>query len=177
MKSILALTAVLVTASATPLVEVASKPEIKLQSSPTEKQMIGGLSVPAAFTSTYDTKKGPVNYGNLNMGTGLMPSQNVHYGHEDHPSHGNIAPILQSTTAKEVDIQVAEAEQAKNLINADIDAGNLSHAHLSKYVDHDNEEALKWRQWPRYPGNQGYPGYPGYPWWQRPGFRGGRRRF
>ncbi|KAG0030201.1 hypothetical protein BGZ81_002969, partial [Podila clonocystis] len=80
---------------------------------------VGGLSTPSTFSHTLNTKTAPVNYGNLNMGTGMMPSQITHYGTENQPDHGYISPVLVSTTAKEVDYQVAKAEKAKNQINAD----------------------------------------------------------
>ncbi|KAF9345338.1 hypothetical protein BGX26_003260 [Mortierella sp. AD094] len=139
MKSILALSAFLVAVSASPLIEYSSKADSSLDSSPTGKQKIGGLSSPTTFASSLNTKTAPVNYGNLNMGTGMMPSQIVHYGTEDHPDHAQIAPTLISTTAKEVDFQVAKADKAGRLVNADVDVGKLNYAGFNKHMDLTND--------------------------------------
>ncbi|KAF8939193.1 hypothetical protein BGZ58_010449 [Dissophora ornata] len=147
MKSFITLTAALATTVlAVPLIEYGSdEPTYGLESSPIDKQTVGGLSTPSAFTSTLNSKTAPINYGNLNMGTGMMPSQVVHYGIEDHPDHEYISPVLLSTTAKEADFQLAKAEKAGHLINADVDVGKLNLAQLSKYADlQDEQDPAKW---------------------------------
>ncbi|KAF9994520.1 hypothetical protein BGZ80_000721 [Entomortierella chlamydospora] len=153
MKSILALSAVLVAASASPLIEYSTEADKMLPSSPTGKQTIDGLSTPSAFASSLNTKSAPINYGNVNLGTGMMPSQIVHYGTEEHPDHAQIAPTLISSTAKEADFQVAKAERAGRLVNADVDIGKLNYAGpgLHKHMltreepfDEDEDKLSKW---------------------------------
>ncbi|KAG0276332.1 hypothetical protein BGZ95_007679, partial [Linnemannia exigua] len=113
-----------------------------------DKLHIGGLSTPSAFSATLNTEKAPINYGNLNMGTGLMPSQVVHYGTENQPDHGYIAPHLISTTSKDASFQVAKAEKAKNLVNAELEAGKYEHSGTSTLIDEDdvNDES-KFAPW------------------------------
>ncbi|KAF9198525.1 hypothetical protein BGZ49_000638, partial [Haplosporangium sp. Z 27] len=152
MKSILALCAVIAVASASPLIDYSSKADNPSESSPSSKQSIGGLSSPSSFASSLNTKEAPINYGNLNMGTGMMPSQIVHYGTEDHPDHAEISPTLVSTTAKEVDFQVAKADKAGHLVNADVDVGKLNAAGFNKRLgltndgtfDDDEDDISKW---------------------------------
>ncbi|KAG0197742.1 hypothetical protein BGX28_008737, partial [Mortierella sp. GBA30] len=176
--AILSLTAALATtAIAAPLVEYGSYPSSMVApGSSVEAQVgkldIGGLQTPSAFSSTLNTKTAPINYGNLNQGTGMMPSQVVHYGTENQPDRGYISPILISTTAKDATFQVAKAEKAAGgLINADLDVGKLQHtkytdvntvdAATGEYGDDDdeNEDPAKW-------GWSGYyrQGYWGQPW-------------
>ncbi|KAF9115266.1 hypothetical protein BGX27_008387 [Mortierella sp. AM989] len=153
MKSILALSAVLSVALATPLVDYSTNTGRIFESSPAGKQSIGGLSIPSTFAPSLNTKAAPVNYGNLNMGTGMMPSQIVHYGAEDHPDHGQISPTLISTTAKEADYQFAEADKTGRLINAHVDVGGMKYSDFNKQQDQtiddidedsDEDDLSKW---------------------------------
>ncbi|KAG0324519.1 hypothetical protein BGZ99_001714 [Dissophora globulifera] len=155
MKTFIALgTALATTVSAIPLIEYGSKPFSALDSSPIEKQAIGGLSNPMA---TVNTKTSPTNYGNLNMGTGMMPSQIVHYGTENQPDHGYISPILVSTTAKEAEFQLAKAEKAGPLVNADLDIGKLNLAKSRSVADlEDDEDPAKWMMGWDYPRRYGW---------------------
>ncbi|KAG0354430.1 hypothetical protein BG005_006514, partial [Podila minutissima] len=132
----------------------AREPKISALDAQIDKLSVGGLSTPSSFSHTLNTKTAPVNYGNLNMGTGMMPSQITHYGTENQPDHGYISPILVSTTAKEVDYQVAKAEKVKNQINADVDierlkAGKLQHLYHEQasptyQVDLETDDPAKW---------------------------------
>ncbi|KAF9432616.1 hypothetical protein BGZ76_010558 [Entomortierella beljakovae] len=135
MKSSLALGAVLVVVSASPLIDYSSKSDPLADAPHGSKPAIGGLSVPSTFASSLNTQSAPVNYGNLNMGTGMMPTQVVHYGTENHPDHGQISPTLISTTAKEASFQLAKADKAGHLINADVDVGKLNYAGQAKHLD------------------------------------------
>ncbi|KAF9924735.1 hypothetical protein BGZ65_008182, partial [Modicella reniformis] len=144
MKTFLAFGAVIAVASAAPLVEIQTKPEKTFEikpfdTTPLHKQMLGGLSVPSSFASVLHSHTAPINYGNLNMGTGMMPSQVVHYGTENYPDRGFVGPKLISTTAKEVDFQIAQAEHARNLLNLDADIAKIGYADLSKYADYWNQ--------------------------------------
>lgn len=130
----------------------AQEPKITALDAQVDKLAIGGLSAPSTFSHTLNTKTAPVNYGNLNMGTGMMPSQITHYGTENQPDHGYISPVLVSSTGKEIDYQIAKAEKAKTQLNADIDieklkAGKLQHVHheqASPTYQADLEEPAKW---------------------------------
>ncbi|KAF9365177.1 hypothetical protein BGX34_011071 [Mortierella sp. NVP85] len=143
------------TVSAAPLIEVGTKPEFTFEHSPIHRPMLGGLSTPAVVSHTLQTKTAPVNYGNLNFGTGMMPSQIVHYGSEYYPDRGYIAPKLISTTGKDVDLQFAHADRARNLLNLESQIGKLDYEDLSKFIDLESQEfdedSSKW-------------GMGGYPW-------------
>ncbi|KAG0260291.1 hypothetical protein BG011_001992 [Mortierella polycephala] len=176
MKMILALSAALAaTAYAIPLATNEENPsalfgpESKLDAK-INKLQLGGLNFPSAYSQSLASKEAPKNYGNLNQGTGMMPSQVVHYGTENQPDHGYISPTLISTTAKDAMFQVAKAEQARELLNADVDVGKLDYLGKSKftenelygdydYEDEDEDEAAKW----------GWGWGWGYrrPWWNR----------
>ncbi|KAI1313387.1 hypothetical protein EDD11_002697 [Mortierella claussenii] len=172
MRSILSLSALFAVAAAVPLVEYDTQPIYSLQSSPIGKQDVGAFDLPSAFASTLNTGAGPVNYGNVNKGTGLMPTQVVHYGTENQPDHGFISPALISTTAKEVDFQVSKAQKVKDsLVNADLDVGKLKLTggkDFSKYTgDYDDdydEDASKYGMY-GYGYGYGYPYY-GYRWYR-----------
>lgn len=141
MKSLLALSAALAaTVSAVPLVEFQTKPVTNFETGPIAKPMIGGLSLPTAYTTSLQTKAAPVNYGNLNLGTGMMPSQIVHYGTENQPDRSYISPKLVSTTGQDVDFQIAKAEHARKLVNLAADVGKLDYQQFSKYIDLLNED-------------------------------------
>ncbi|KAF9585792.1 hypothetical protein BGW38_000730 [Lunasporangiospora selenospora] len=86
---------------------------------------LGGFSTPSILSSSLHTSAAPINYGNLNLGTGMMPTQVVHYGTEYQPSQGYISPKLISTTGKDISFNLAKAERVRNLINADVDVGQL----------------------------------------------------
>ncbi|KAF9189643.1 hypothetical protein BGZ51_001375 [Haplosporangium sp. Z 767] len=129
-------------------------PETKLDAK-IDKLQLGGLNFPSAYSQSLASKEAPKNYGNLNQGTGMMPSQVVHYGTENQPSRGYISPILISTTAKDAMFQVAKAEKARELLNADVEVGKLDYLGKSKivedgeyedydYEDEDEDEAAKW---------------------------------
>ncbi|KAG0366293.1 hypothetical protein BC939DRAFT_472350 [Gamsiella multidivaricata] len=168
MKYTIALGAALAaTASAAPLVDLGSSPKIELEKSPIDKQMIGGLSTPSVFSSTLNTKTAPINYGNLNQGTGMMPSQVVHYGVENQPDHGYVSPVLVSSTGKELVYQTSKAEKAKDLRNVDADVGTLNLKGSTRYVDMDvdmdAEEHEKWGMFPPWRRPFWY-----RPWWYRP---------
>ncbi|KAF9917671.1 hypothetical protein FBU30_000629 [Linnemannia zychae] len=177
MKAFIAISAALATAaSAVPMVTYGENPSSLVAPGSTldakiDKLLIGGLSTPSTFASSLNTEKAPVNYGNFNMGTGLMPSQVVHYGTENQPDHASISPHLISTTAKEVDFQVSKAEKAKNLVNADLDVAKLDHTgHTALIDENDEDDESKFAPWwyHRY----GYPYWGwrswGYPWYRRP---------
>ncbi|KAF9430808.1 hypothetical protein BGZ94_003597, partial [Podila epigama] len=72
----------------------AQEPKIAALDAKIDRLAVGGLSVPSTFASSLNTKTAPVNYGNLNMGTGMMPSQITHFGTENQPDHGYISPVL-----------------------------------------------------------------------------------
>ncbi|KAI1313369.1 hypothetical protein EDD11_002679 [Mortierella claussenii] len=194
MKSTLALATVLAAvATALPIVELETKPVVSLQDYPNGKQQIGGLSAPSGQASTLNTKVGPINYGNLNLGTGMMPSQVVHYGTENQPDRAFVAPKVLVTTAKDANLQISKAEKVKgSLINANVDIGKAKlpadSMEFSKYAtelsdcededddsddhngnaeDEDDVDPAKWRPW----GWRGRhwrwgwgSGYPG--WWR-----------
>ncbi|KAF9136261.1 hypothetical protein BGW39_003706 [Mortierella sp. 14UC] len=173
MKFFIALGAALAaTVSAVPLVAYGENPSAlvapgsKLDAN-IDKLNLGGLQTPSAYSSTLNTKTAPINYGNLNQGTGMMPSQIVHYGTENQPDHAAISPHLISTTAKEATFQVAKAEKAKNLVNADLDVGRLYHHGSTTLIDEDdvNDES-KFAPW-WYGRRWGYGGW-GYGRWGRP---------
>ncbi|KAG0054804.1 hypothetical protein BGZ83_010366 [Gryganskiella cystojenkinii] len=128
--------------SASPLVVYGTQPSALTTEGSTldakiDKLNLGGFSAPSAFSKTLNTAAAPINYGNLNEGTGMMPSQIVHYGTENQPDHGYVSPILMSTTAKEADFQLAKAEKAQDLVNADVDVGKIGAKDLG-------EDASKW---------------------------------
>ncbi|KAG9325878.1 hypothetical protein KVV02_006872 [Mortierella alpina] len=184
------------TAYAAPLVEFGDNPSaLAAPGSRIDAKIgkvdIGGLETPAAYSHTLNTKTAPINYGNLNQGTGMMPSQVVHYGTENQPDRGYISPVLVSTTAKDVSFQLAKAEKAGGgLLNLETDVGKLQFPR-SKYTDvnaedyddddddddgiedvDDENDLSKWRR-----------GYWGHHWgrWRRPwgrhwGRRWGRHR-
>ncbi|KAF9566621.1 hypothetical protein EC968_003713 [Mortierella alpina] len=151
------------TAYAAPLVEFGDNPSAlvapgaKLDAK-IGKVDIGGLETPSAFSSTLNTKTAPINYGNLNQGTGMMPSQVVHYGTENQPDRGYISPVLVSTTAKDAMFQLAKAEKAGGgLFNLETDVGKLEFPR-GKYADvnaedyyhgdddDDDDDPAKWRR-------------------------------
>lgn len=175
----LAVTAV----SAVPLVAYGESPSALISpgsklDAKIDKITLGGLSTPSAFSSTLNTEKAPINYGNLNMGTGHMPSQVVHYGTENQPDHASISPHLISTTAKEATFQVAKADKAKNLLNAELEAGQVKHEGSTTLIDEDDEDENEddeskfapWWYGHRWGGHWGRPwgGHWGRPWWRRP---------
>ncbi|KAF9914611.1 hypothetical protein BX616_007922 [Lobosporangium transversale] len=179
MKNILSLSAafaVFAMSSAAPLVELETKPMVELRHSPIEKQQIGGLSSPSALASTLNTASGPINYGNLNLGTGMQPSQVVHYGIENQPSHGFIAPMVATTTAKEAMFQLAHVDKAEGpVVNADLEVGKLIlKGDVSKYAgassesfndnDTNDDENVDVAEWGRYGWGHRQP----Y-WWYRHG--------
>lgn len=164
--------------SAAPLVAYGENPSSLLApgsnlNAKIDKLQLGGLSTPSAFSSTLNTEKAPINYGNLNMGTGHMPSQVVHYGSEYQPDHASIAPHLISTTAKEASFQVAKADKAKNLVNAEFEAGLVKHKGPTTLIDEDHDEGheSKFAPWwyGRYRG-WGWGGWGPWGWgpWGRP---------
>ncbi|KAF8945309.1 hypothetical protein BGZ47_002902 [Haplosporangium gracile] len=182
MKSFVAIGAALaVTAvSAVPLVVYGENPSALLSpdsklDAKIDKLQLGGLSTPSSFSSTLKTEMAPINYGNLNMGTGHMPSQVVHYGTENQPDHASIAPHLISTTAKEASFQVTKADKAKNLVNAELEAGQFKHEGSSTLIDEDDDDESKFAPWwygyyGRYRGWGGWRGRWSRPWgpWGRP---------
>ncbi|KAF9087401.1 hypothetical protein BGX23_008156 [Mortierella sp. AD031] len=172
-----AISAALATAvSAVPLVAYGANPSAlvapggKLDAE-LDKVNIGGFQTPGAVSSVLNTKTAPINYGNLNLGTGLMPSQVVHYGTENQPDHGHISPHLISTTAKEAMFQVAKAEKAKgHLVNADFETGKVDHKGPFSLIDEDEDSKFAPWWYGRY-GRYGRPWGPwGRPWgpWGRP---------
>ncbi|KAF9900926.1 hypothetical protein EC991_006733 [Linnemannia zychae] len=178
MKVFIALGATLVaTVSAIPTVTYGEIPSALVAPGPKldakiDKFNLGGLQTPSAFSTTLNTEKAPINYGNLNMGTGMMPSQIVHYGTENQPDHAAISPHLITTTAKEATFQVTKAEKAKNLVNADLDADKFEHHGSATLIDEDDvDDESKFAPWwyGRYRG-WGYYGRWGRPWgpWGRP---------
>jgi hypothetical protein len=180
MKSFVAIAAALaVTAvSAVPLVAYGENPSALITPGSKldlniDKLALGGLSTPSAFSSTLNTEKAPINYGNLNMGTGHMPSQVVHYGTENQPDHASVSPHLISTTAKEASFQLAKADKAKNLVNAELEAGQYTHKGSAALIDENDENegdeskfAPWWygRYWGRHWGGP-WGGPWGRPWW------------
>ncbi|KAF9274656.1 hypothetical protein BGZ68_000465 [Mortierella alpina] len=138
-------TALAATAYAAPLIEMGDNPSALVApgakvDAKIGKIDIGGLETPSAFSSTLNTKTAPINYGNLNQGTGMMPSQVVHYGTENQPDRGYISPVLVSTTAKDAMFQLAKAEKAAGgLLNVETDVGKLEFPR-SKYIDVNAED-------------------------------------
>ncbi|KAF9145745.1 hypothetical protein BGX30_007057 [Mortierella sp. GBA39] len=181
MKSFVAIGAALAATavSAVPLVAYGENPSSLLApgsklDAKIDKLQLGGLSTPSAFSSTLNTEKAPINYGNLNMGTGHMPSQIVHYGTENQPDHASISPHLISTTAKDASFQVTKADKAKNLVNAEFDVGQFKHKGSSTLIDEDDDDdeddESKFAPWwyGRYGGYYRW-GPWGRPWgWRRP---------
>ncbi|KAF9953686.1 hypothetical protein BGZ72_005231 [Mortierella alpina] len=146
MKLIFSICAALATtAYAAPLVEFGDNPSALVApgakvDAKIGKLDIGGLETPAAYSQTLHTKTAPINYGNLNQGTGMMPSQVVHYGTENQPDRGYISPVLVSTTAKDAMFQLAKAEKAAGgLLNVEADVGKLEFPR-SKYGDINAED-------------------------------------
>lgn len=173
MKSFVAIGAALAATavSAAPLVAYGENPSSLLApgsklDAKIDKLQLGGLSTPSAFSSTLNTEKAPINYGNLNMGTGHMPSQVVHYGTENQPDHASISPYLISTTAKDASFQVAKAEKAKNLVNAELEAGQFKHKGSSTLIDEDHDEDHESKFAPWWYGRYGR--YHGWGGWGRP---------
>ncbi|KAF9914612.1 hypothetical protein BX616_007923 [Lobosporangium transversale] len=173
MKFYIAFSVVLAVASAAPLAETETQPTYLLEKSPIGRQQIGGLSLPSAWASTINTGAGPINFGNVNKGTGLQPSQIVHYGTENQPHQGYIAPKVIETTAKEAMFQVTKAEKADDLINVNMDVGKLAwtgryskHAATNDEDEDDEDENSKWAPYP-----WGYPPYwrhrHHWRWWRR----------
>ncbi|KAF9975685.1 hypothetical protein BGZ73_000588 [Actinomortierella ambigua] len=171
-----------------------------------DKLDLGGLQIPSSLTAAMNTQAAPENYGNLNLGSGMMPSQIVHYGTESNPEHsGYIQPtLLHATGGHSVDVQHQQPEHA--LFNANLDRLSFDRSLLQKawspetlraLLEHsqgfvypsrhqrradeewfDNEEATAHEKWQR-GGGWGGGGWGGGGWGGGGGggWWGGRRRW
>ncbi|KAF9162326.1 hypothetical protein DFQ26_003659 [Actinomortierella ambigua] len=123
MKTVLILACVAATALAAPF--AGGKGDVKILADKKvvdiDKLDLGGLQVPSSLTASMNTKAAPENFGNLNLGSGMMPSQIVHYGTESSPHHsGYIQPTLvHATGGHTADVQQQQPEHA--LVNANLD--------------------------------------------------------
>ncbi|KAG0233729.1 hypothetical protein BGW41_001399 [Actinomortierella wolfii] len=138
MKTILILTCVAAAAMAAPVHETNLTPggDIKVLADKKTvdigKLDLGGLQIPSSLTAAMNTKTAPENYGNMNLGSGMMPSQIVHYGTELGQEHsGYVQPtFVHATGGHSVDLQHQQPEHA--LINANLDRLSLDRSLIQK---------------------------------------------